>query len=208
MRRKDPVKRAIWIGGFIVFLVLLGSATLQFKIIVARSEASSLQTRWREIEKQVMDVTGHRARTRELEQKLAALDQFTTNRMLWALALDALQRTPVEGVELVRINTEQKFTYDAGARPNADGKGVTKPATATEHTVLTLDGRDYSAQAGSQVPRFKQSLASSPYFEAMLQKTNSIQLMSQTAPQSEAGRAFVGFGFKLHYEEKERRLYE
>ena len=208
MRRKDPVKRAIWIGGFIIFLVLLGSATLQFKIIVARSEASSLQTRWREIEKQVMDVNGHRSRTRELEQKLAALDQFTTNRMLWALALDALQRTPVEGVELVRINTEQKFTQDEGTRPNADGKGVTKPATATEHTVLTLDGRDYSAQAGSQVPRFKQSLASSPYFEAVLQKTNSIQLMSQTAPQSEAGRAFVGFGFKLHYEEKQRRLYE
>lgn len=208
MRRKDPVKRAIWIGGFVIFLVLLGSATLQFKIIVAKSEASSLQTRWTEIEKQVKDVTDHRARTRELEQKLAALDQFTTNRMLWAMALDALQRTPVEGVELVRIQTEQKFTQQEGTRPGADGKGAAKPASATERTVLTLEGRDYSAQAGGQVPRFKQSLSSSPYFEAMLQKTNSIQLMSQTAPQSESGRAFVGFGFKLHYEEKERRLYE
>ncbi len=208
MRRKDPVKRAIWIGGFVIFLVLLGSATLQFKIIVAKSEASTLQSSWKQIEKQVQEVTDHRARARELESKLAALNQFTTNRMLWAVALDALQRTPVDGVELVRVQTEQAFVQFEGTRPSADGKGVTKPATATERTVLTLDGRDYSPQSGSQVPRFKQALAASPYFLAALQKTNSIQLMSQTAPQSEAGRAYVGFGFKLHFEEKERQLHE
>ena len=184
MRRKDPVKRAIWIGGFAVFVVLLCSATLQFKIIVAKSEASSLNGSWKQIEKQVKDVSDHRVRTRELTQKLAALDQFTTNRMLWATALDALQRTPVEG------------------------KTALKHATATERVVLTLEGRDYSAQAGSQVPRFKQALATAPYFEAALQKSNTIQLTSQTAPQSDAGRAYVGFGFKLFYEEKERRLHD
>ena len=26
MRRKDPVKRAVWIGGFVIFLVLLADA--------------------------------------------------------------------------------------------------------------------------------------------------------------------------------------
>ena len=207
MRRKDPVKRAIWIGGFAIFLVLLCSATLQFKIIVAKSEASSLNGSWKQIEKQVKDVSDHRVRTRELTQKLAALDQFTTNRMLWATALDALQRTPVEGVELVRIQTQQTFTQHDGA-PAVEGKTALKHATATERVVLTLEGRDYSAQAGSQVPRFKQALATAPYFEAALQKSNTIQLTSQTAPQSDAGRAYVGFGFKLFYEEKERRLHD
>lgn len=207
MRRKDPVKRAIWIGGFAVFLVLLCSATLQFKIIVAKSEASSLNGSWKQIEKQVKDVTDHRARTRELTQKLAALDQFTTNRMLWATALDALQRTPVEGVELFRIQTQQTFTPHEGA-PAVEGKSALKHATATERVVLTVEGRDYSAQAGSQVPRFKQALAAAPYFESALQKSNTIQLTSQTAPQSDAGRAYVGFGFKLFFEEKERRLHD
>ena len=208
MRRKDPVKRAIWIGGFAVFLVLLCSATLQFKIIIAKSEASSLNSSWKQIEKQVKDVTDHRARTRELTQKLAALDQFTTNRMLWATALDALQRTPVEGVELVRIQTQQTFTQTEPPRQAEGSTAPHKHATATERVVLTLEGRDYSAQAGSQVPRFKQALASSPYFESVLQKSNTIQLTSQTAPQSDAGRSFVGFGFKLLYEEKERRLHD
>ena len=208
MRRKDPVKRAVWIGGFAVFLVLLCSATLQFKIIVAKSEVSGLQSNWKDIEKQVKEVTDHRARTRELEKKLSALDQFTTNRLLWAVALDALQRAPAEGVEVVRIHTEQTFVQHEGKSANAEDKTPGKPATASERIVLTLDARDYSPQAGSQVPRFKQSLASSPYFEAALQKSNTIQLTSQTAPQNESGRLFVGFGFKLYFEEKERRLYE
>jgi hypothetical protein len=208
MRRKDPVKRAVWIAGFAVFLVLLVAATLQFKIIVAKTEVSGLQASWKSIEKQVKEVTDHRGRTRDLESKLSALNQFTTNRMLWATALNALQHTPVDGVELVRLHTEQSFSLNEGSAPDSSGTKVTKPATATERITVTLEARDYSARPGEQVPRFKQSLASFPYFEAALQKTNTIQLTSQTAPQAESGRSFVGFGFKLFYEEKERRLYE
>src|ERR1043166_3011570 len=91
MRRKDPVKRAAWIGGFVVFVVLLCAATLQFKIIASRSENNSLQMSWKTIEKRVKEINDHRASTREVEQKLSALDQFTTNRMLWAPVLNALQ---------------------------------------------------------------------------------------------------------------------
>jgi hypothetical protein len=204
MRRKDPVKRACWIAGFAVFVILMWAATLQFKIIVAKSEVSGFQASWKQIEKQVKEVNDHRATTRGLESKLSALDQFTTNRMLWAGAMDALQHTTVEGVQLVRIHTEQTF-----AQPEAVGAGAKdRPLTAIERTVVELEGRDYSASPGSHVPHFKQTLASSPYFKTILQKTNTIQLTSQTAPQLEMGRSFVGFGFKLFFEEKERRLHE
>jgi len=211
MRRKDPVKRAAWIGGFFVFLVLLFAVTLQFKIIVAKSEVSNLQSNWKGIEQKVKEVNEHRTRTRELEQKLAALDQFATNRMLWASVLNALQHTGVEGVQLVRVHTEQSFTLqDPAASSTTPPPAGTKPkpATATERIVVTLDGRDYSPSPGSQVPKFKQSLATSPFFDSVLQKTNTIQLTSQTAPQADMGRSYVGFGFKLFFEEKERRLYE
>lgn len=210
MRRKDPVKRAVWIGGFCVFVVLLCAALLQFKIIVARSENSSLQAGWKAIEKQVKEVSEHRARTRELEAKLTALDQFTTNRMLWAGTLDALQHVSFDGVQLVHLQTEQRFTLNEGTKPAAGGAlpPGAKPSTTTEKIVVTIDGRDYSARPGEQVPKFKQALVSSAYFESILQKTNKIQLTSQTAPQAELGRTFVGFGLKLFFEEKERRLYE
>src|SRR6185436_21170074 len=157
MRRKDPVKRAGWIGGFVVFLVLLCAATLQFKIIVAKSEVSGLQRNWKSIEKQVTEINGHRNNARELEQKISALNQFTTNRMLWAPALNALQYTPVEGVQLARVHTEQTFVINEGSKPAPDGKGSpAKPTTVTEKTIVTIDGRDFSSRPGDQVPRFKE----------------------------------------------------
>jgi hypothetical protein len=188
--------------------VLLCAVTLQFKIIVAKSEVGNLQASWKTIEKQVQDVNEHRNNARELEQKLSALDQFTTNRMLWATALNAFQSTPMEGVQLVRLHTEQTFTANGEvARPSPDGKGA-KASTVTEKIVVNVDARDFSARPGDQIPRFKQSLANNAYFESVLHKTNKIQLTSQTAPQTEAGRPFVGFELKLFFEEKERRLYE
>jgi len=110
MRRKDPVKRAIWIGGFLVFLIVLCAVTLQFKIMAARSDVNTLQASWKSIEKNVQEVNGKRNDTRELESRLSALDQFTTNRLLWAAALNAFQFTPVEGVQLVRLKANQAFT--------------------------------------------------------------------------------------------------
>ena len=209
MRRKDPVKRAAWIGGFVIFLVLLCAATLQFKIIAAKSEVSTLQRSWKGIEKQVTEINGHRNNARELEQKLSALNQFTTNRMLWAPALNAFQYTHVDGVQLVRVHTEQTFTVNEATKPSPDAKGApARPASVTEKTLVMIDGRDYSSRPGDHVPQFKEKLASYPYFESALQKTNKIQLTSQTAPQMEFGRSFVGFELKLFFDEKERRLYE
>ena len=210
MRRKDPVKRSIWIGGFVVFLVLLCSMTLQFKIMASRFENSSLQTSWKTIESRVREINDHRNSTREQEQKLSALDQFTTNRLLWANALNALQLATVEGVQLVRVRSDQTFTLKEGARARTNDSGVmsAKPATVTERPVLTLEGKDYSIEPGDQVPRYKQVLANSPYFEKSLQKTNKVQLTSQSAPQAESGRTFVAFGLQLFFEQKERSLYE
>jgi hypothetical protein len=211
MRRKDPVKRAVWIGAFLVFLVLLCCLTLQLKIIAARSDVSSLRMSWKTIEKQVQDINEHRNSTRELEQKIAALDQFTTNRMLWANALNALQYTPVEGVQLVRVRSEQTYLLNEGSKPRTNEHGIAvqgRPSTVTEKIVLTIEGKDFSSGLNDQVPQFKQTLANFPYFQVNLQKTNNVQLTSLSAPQTELGRTFRAFGMQLFFEEKERRLYE
>lgn len=199
MRRKDPVKRSVWIGAFVVFVVLLVSATLQFKIIAARSDLSRLSSSWKEIEKQVIEINDRRNSTAELEQKLSALDQFTTNRMLWANTLDALQRTVVDGVQLVSVRTEQTFTLNEAPRPTAK-------STVTERITVKLLGKDF--RAGEQVPKFKDALQAYPYFESLLDKTNKIQLTSLSAPNFEGGRPSRTFGLQLSFQEKERYLYE
>ena len=210
LRRKDPVKRAMWIAGFAVFLTLLWSGTLQLKISAVRSDISGLQANWRDIESQVNEINQQRKQAQELAQKIAALDQFATNRMLWASALNALQHTMVDGVELVRLRTEQVFTLNETEKPRTDGTAAvpSKPATVTERTALMVEGKDFSAQGGQQVPQYKQALTAFPYFEANLSKTNAAQLTSLSAPQTDRGRSFVQFGLQLFFQEKERQLYE
>jgi hypothetical protein len=211
MRRKDPVKRSIWIGGFIVFLTLLAALTLQLKISRVRSDISALDVKWKTIESKVKQVEDHRRGARDIESKLAAIDQFTTNRLLWANALDALQHATVDNIQVARLKTEQMFIITEGTKAKTNDTGIVtpaKPGTSTERIVLTIDGKDYSARPGDKVPMFKDSLLKAQYFTAALQKTNKAQLTSLTPPQVEGARSFVGFGLQLFYEDKERRLYE
>ena len=210
MRRKDPVKRAIWFGGFAVFLVLLYAVTLQLKIMTVRSEATFTEMGWKKIQKQVQEVNDHRNSTRELEKKISALDQFTTNRVLWALAFNALQQTPVENVNLVHLRTEQTYLMNEGTKGRTNDSGVipSKPPTVTERVVVTIDGKDFSPTPGDSVPKYKLNLSTNTYFESFLQKTNKVQLTSLSAPQLEGVRPFRAFGLQLFFQEREHRLYE
>jgi len=210
MRRRDPVKRAIWIGGFVVSLALLAALTLQLKISTVRSDISSLQMSWKSIEGKVKQVDDQRRQTRDIEMRLSALDQFTTNRMLWASVLDALQHATAPNIQLTHVKTEQSYFVTEGTKARTNETGVVpgKPPTVTERIVLTLDGRDASARPADQVPRFKEALTQSSYFANSLQKTNKVQLTSLSAPQLEGSRAFVSFGLQLFFQEKERHLYE
>ena len=197
MRRKDPVKRAIWVGALVVFMMLLWAMTLKFKVMQARSEVAALKVDWNSIEKQVQAINDHRNSTRELEQKLPALDQFTTNRLLWAGVLNALQHTTVDGVQLSRVRTEQTFTLNDG-----------KNASVTERILLALEGKDFIVGPTDHVPQFKDSLVNYPYFKSNLQKTNKVQLTSLSAPQKDGTRAFRAFGLHLFFQEKERHLHD
>jgi hypothetical protein len=211
MRRRDPVKRAAWIGGFIVCLVLLAALAQQLKISGVRSDITRLEGSWKNIEAKVKEVEEHRRQVREVEQKLSALTQFTTNRMLWATVLDTLQNTTVDNIQLVRLRTEQNFLLTEGSKPRTNENGVVtpgKPSTVTERITLMIDGKDFSQKQADQVPLFKEALTKAPLFAECLQKTNKVQLTSLTAPQLGQGRGFVGFGLQMYFQEKERKLYE
>ncbi len=225
MRRKDPVKRALWISGFVVFLVVLWGLTLFLKIVVAKAETASLESKWAGMESLARQVDENRRKTAEVERRLSALTQFATNRFLWGSALDALQRCGVDNTHLVRLKAEQAYSTPEPAKaavlppgvppsaapaPAATAGSPSKAPVAREKISVLLDGRDYSPRVGEQVSKFKEALAASPFFQAHLDKTNSIQLTSLSAPQDDSSRkaAFVQFGLQLNLQEKERRLYE
>ncbi len=58
LRRRDPVKRGIWISGFLVFLVLLYIAKLQLDVWQKQREYKQFEDRWHKMEpdfKKVME---------------------------------------------------------------------------------------------------------------------------------------------------------
>jgi len=215
LRRKDPVKRAIWLGAFAVFLVLLWGLTLFLKITVVKFELSGLESKWKSMEKNVKQVDENRRRATGIEQNLSALSQFVTNRFLWANALNALQQTCVSNVQLSRLKADQSYLQIEAVKPPAKAAGAgavarAKPAATVEKIVLHLEGRDYSIQAGEQVSRYKEAMLAFPFFQATLQKTNTIQLASLSPPMADLIKkiSFARFDLQLNFQEKERRLNE
>lgn len=208
LRRKDPVKRALWVGGFVVFLVLLWASTLQFQVLTSKGNLTSLESKWTHIEKGYEQVVNTRKQYTEVEQKLSALQQLTTNRFLWGSTLDALQKTVADDVQLVRFKGEQSYILSEEAKVKPpDGKGApVKTGTSTERVTLTLEARDASVRPGDQVNKLKEIISKNEYFQSHLQKTNGVMLTSLGPPQLDftARSSFVMFTLQCYYPEKVR----
>ena len=101
-RRRDPAKRAIWIGGFIIFAVLLGSSSLQLRVMMMKSEINRVEGQMSSRSNEYNQVVKRLQKLTDVRRKLVSLQQLTTNRFLQGTALNALQQTALEEVELRR----------------------------------------------------------------------------------------------------------
>jgi hypothetical protein len=113
MRRRDPVKRAIWVGASLVAIVLVWSGYLQSKAMVTRSELSRLENQLRSNTNEYQQVLLQKKKLDEANIKLDKLHQLATNRFLVGTMLDALQHTTIDEVQLVKIRTENNYAVVA-----------------------------------------------------------------------------------------------
>lgn len=209
-RRRDPVKRGTYIAAFVVFCVVLWAVTLQLKIIGAKSDLGSVDARWKSIEKGFQSAVEAQKTSMDVEQRLAALHQMSTNRFLWGNVLNAFQQTlgSVDGVQVVKLKTEQSYFIGEGTPGRTNGTTFVpgKPPTSTERVSMTLEAMDASSQPGRRVNQFRESIATVPFFKENLSKTNGVMLLSRSAPQNSPNgdRTFVMFSLKATFPEKTR----
>lgn len=210
-RRNDPVKRAVFIAGCLVFLFGLWACSLQFKLMASKSELNRLEARWKEIDKNYQSTLESQKRTTDVQTKLIALQQLNSNRFLWGTALNAVQQTldGVQELHVTRIKTEQSYVQTEEVKARKDGERFVagKPANALEKITITLDGIDASAKpGGANVSKFKESIAGSPFFQNSLQKTNGVLLTGLSAPAvGPSGRPQVSFTLQCFFPEKARQ---
>jgi hypothetical protein len=212
MRRRDPVKRTIWVGVFLVSLMLAWSSTLQFKTMVAANEASRLEAQMNSNSNSYKVVLDDLKRKDELQSKVLALYQLSSNRFLQGNLLNALQQTNADDVQLLHLKLDQSYAVVEATKPrtNENNRIIPgKPGTATERIVLMLDGFDASANPGDQVTTYKRAVASHPYFRTLLGKTNDVNLKNLSPPElmpiaGTVGKACVLFTLECRMQEKTR----
>jgi hypothetical protein len=208
-RRRDPVKRALWLAALAIVLILVWSSSLQLRAILVNSEVSRLEGRITNRTNEFQQILDNQRKTGEINARLRALGQLTSNRLLNGNLLNALQLATVDDVQLIRLRLDQTYASFEGTKPHTNDDNVLipgKPATATERTMVTLDGVDSSPNPGDQVTRFKAVLATNAYFKTMLLKTNGISLKNLSPPQVTpvSGKPCVMFTLECRYPEKMR----
>ena len=207
LRRRDPVKRSIWIAVFLVCLMLAWWSSLFAKCLWARAELSHLEHQLSTRTNEYHQVMQNQQKLADVVTKLEGLQEMATNRLLYGTLLNALQQTTIDEVQLTRFRADQAYAYNDEVKPitNSANRIIPgRPASVTEKIVVTMEARDSGANPGDQVNKFKRAVADSPYFHAALGGTNEARLTSLSPPMFTDGKPCIQFALECRYPEKTR----
>lgn len=194
VRRRDPAKRAAWGALIVVAGVLAWICLLQAQIIVVNSNLSTQLGKLNSLTNQYTAVVASETKLREVSSKLTALNRFAGARYLQATPLDTLMRANVDGIQIIKLHTDQTVEMITEPKPSS-----------TQKIKLILDVKDSSANPGNeQINKYKQALAATPYFKTEHISTNDIQLRNLGMAQidTETGKPYVQFTLECVYPEK------
>jgi hypothetical protein len=203
-RRRDPVKRTAWVAALIIVLILVWSSSLQLKAILVNSEVSRLEDQINSRTNEYRGILDEQNKVADINRKLSELRRLSANRLLQGTLLNALQKTTVDDVQLLRLRVDQTYVCVEGTKARTNENNVLipgKPPRSTEKILLTLEGTDSSANPGDQLNKYKDSLATNAYLMQVLLKTNGISLKNlapvQVSPIN--GKRSVNFTLECRY---------
>jgi hypothetical protein len=208
MRRRDPVKRAIFGGALLVALALVWSSSLLLERMLATSDLSQVDSEMQNHTNEYSLVTANLKKIAETQRKLDALQKLSDSRFLQGDLLNALEHIYVPNFRLTRFRVDQAYLIKEGTPTQTNNFGnviIGRPAVATEKVVLSLDARDSSPNPGDQLTKFKDSVIKQPYFQTALDTTNGLRLSNLTAPQiGPDGHPYVLFTLECRYLDQNR----
>lgn len=208
MRRRDPVKRAIWVGCLLVAGMLVWSSSVYVKTLLAKNDLNTVQLAIDSRSNDFRVVESQRKQITEFKSKLTALQQLVTNRFLNGNLLDALQQVSLNDVALMQVKVNQAYLATEAIKDKTNTGGrITrgKPATIKESILVTLDARDSGPVPGDQVNKYKDLLTTNAYFQTHLSKTNGVRLTFVGSPTiAPDSKPFVLFTVECRYPEQTR----
>ncbi len=162
-RRNHPVKRAAWIAGFCVSVMLLWLLELQLAVNLSQMKARNLEKQYDAVRQKGGAATDNMVTGGEINKKLAALDRLETNRFLWAPLLNALQKTMIDDIQVTRLTGKQTFASGAPSTVGPASRKVVVPGDIVEHISLSIEANDRSSDELSYL-KYKEMLGQCSYF--------------------------------------------
>jgi hypothetical protein len=192
MRRRDPVKRAIFIGVSLAAVALMWSAVEAVEALLVKGQLTTVLVAIDVKTNAYQNVVLNQKKIEAYKNKIATLDKLQAARFLQGNLLDALQHCTVNNVQLTSLAENQSYTLTE--KKAAKEGAPAPPSTVTEKIILRLDARDSSPNPGDQINNFKDAIAAEPYFRSMLNKANPVQLAGPpSVPQIDTGKPYVTF---------------
>src|SRR5687767_6521113 len=107
MRRRDPIKRALFAGGALAVLMLGWIGLTQMNVMAARRELNDHIARLKKVDDSSKEVRSNQMAAGDLQSKAKALEKYSRNRFFWGSLLDAVQQITLENVRLMEIRSDQ-----------------------------------------------------------------------------------------------------
>src|SRR5687768_12025380 len=107
MRRRDPIKRALYTGAALAGVMLFWIGITQMNVMAARRELTDVEARFKKVEDSSKEVRNNQTASGDLQAKIKALQRYSTNRLLWGTLLDALQFTVVDHIRFTELRADQ-----------------------------------------------------------------------------------------------------
>ena len=170
-RLRDPVKRGIWVGGFLIFLVGLYIFKLWADILISNNAFKQMEARWTGptgLSGKSGVVTTNQAKIASIERRMAELERLSTNRYYWGTLLNTLQQTVVDDIQITTLRGSQEYFVTNAIPPKTvDGKTEPRvPATSAERITITIEGRDWNYSQQSY-EKYRQGLSTNEYFSRL-----------------------------------------
>jgi hypothetical protein len=205
MRRRDPVKRAIYVAGAVVMVMIFWVLSLQAKLVQSNRTVQAAESEWKKLEPEDKLIKTNLNLTGEIERKLVNLQRLSTNRFLWTAPLNALQFSLVPKLRVTEVVGKQNYTTTP-AKVDPNTKKEEKPATVTEKLLLTVKGDDFAPDSDGNHTKFMEAISKGPFFRDQLRRPDPFKSVERVRSPASAGenQRTATFSFDCQFPERVR----
>jgi Tfp pilus assembly PilM family ATPase len=181
-RLRDPMRPSIRIAYFLFGIMLIWSLSLFGELMLGKSELRKLKAEVKKSEKSVKEVAESSLDIGEINHRMSALSEHTTNRFLWAVQLNELQKVMVKDIVVTRLALEQ--TLSNAIPPvtiSGDHSVVPERPRTLETMTLTIQAKDFASPWA--MGKFIEKINSQAYFQERFRNTPPLTLKNHVARQ-------------------------